>query len=69
MNLDIRRHVKNNLSNASDTDVMSTINDALQIGEEKVLPGLGVLFELYWQHASPEEKTTVSQVIAKNIKQ
>jgi small acid-soluble spore protein I (minor) len=69
MNLDIRQHVRNNLSNASNNDVISTIDDALNLGEEKVLPGLGVLFEIYWRSASPDERNRVAQTIANNVKQ
>ena len=51
MDINIRRAVKDNLNHASTEDVRKTIMDAIQIGEEKVLPGLGVLFELLWQKA------------------
>ncbi|MBQ8293711.1 MAG: small acid-soluble spore protein SspI [Bacilli bacterium] len=56
MDLDIRKAVLNNLNNASFDDVTTTINDAINLGEEKTLPGLGVLFELLWNNASAEWK-------------
>ncbi|HEY8395267.1 MAG TPA: small acid-soluble spore protein SspI [Bacilli bacterium] len=69
MNLDIRQAVKNNLVNASNIDVLNTINDAMNITEEKVLPGLGVLFELYWRSASDEERNRIAMTISNSMKQ
>ncbi|HHX79876.1 MAG TPA: small acid-soluble spore protein SspI [Acholeplasmataceae bacterium] len=69
MNLDIRQAVKNNLVNASNIDVLNTINDAMTISEEKVLPGLGVLFELYWQGANDEERNRIALTIANSMRQ
>jgi len=69
MNLDIRQAVKRNLVNASNIDVLNTINDAMGITEEKVLPGLGVLFEVYWMSASDEEKNRIAMSIANSMRQ
>lgn len=69
MNLDIRQAVKRNLVNASNIDILNTINDAMTVSEEKVLPRLGVLFEVYWQTASDEEKNRIAMSIANNMKQ
>lgn len=68
MDLDIRKAVLSNLNNANIDDVRNTINDAMGIKEEKVLPGLGVLFETYWNHSSEEDKSKVVQVIANAMK-
>jgi small acid-soluble spore protein I (minor) len=69
MNLDIRQAVKTNLVNASNIDILNTINDAMNITEEKVLPGLGVMFELYWRAANDEERNRIAMTIANNMKQ
>ncbi len=57
MDLDIRQAVLQNLNNATHDDVEATIKDAISIGEEKTLPGLGVLFELLWKNASDDWKS------------
>lgn len=54
MDLDIRQAVLQNLNNATHDDVEATIKDAISVGEDKTLPGLGVLFELLWNNASEE---------------
>lgn len=69
MNIDIRQAVINNLVNASANDVMATINDSMSITEEAVLPGLGVLFEVYWRHAQENEKSQIVNTISNNLKQ
>ncbi|HPX21056.1 MAG TPA: small acid-soluble spore protein SspI, partial [Bacilli bacterium] len=46
MDINIRRAVIANLKGSSAEDIKKTIVDAISLGEEKVLPGLGVLFEL-----------------------
>ena len=65
MNLSIRKAVIANLNNSTYDDVRKTITDAVSTQEEKVLPGLGVIFELYWNNCSEEEK---GQIIGKITK-
>jgi len=67
MNIDIRQAVKNNLNNSSFEDVKSTIVDAMGIKEEKVLPGLGALFEIYWNSIGEEEKNNIVSAITEKI--
>jgi len=67
MNIDIRQSVKNNLNNSSFDDVKSTIVDAISIKEEKVLPGLGALFEIYWNSINDEERNKVVTTITEKI--
>ncbi|MCK9536125.1 MAG: small acid-soluble spore protein SspI [Bacilli bacterium] len=67
MNIDIRQAVKNNLNNSSFDDIKSTIVDAMNIKEEKVLPGLGALFEIYWKNIGEEEKNKIVTTITEKI--
>ena len=63
MDINIRNSVKENVKGSTSTEVFQTIQDAISVGEEKVLPGLGVLFELLWQKAD----TTFKENIVSNI--
>ena len=56
MNLNLRNAIIHNVSGNSQQELEATIVDAIQSEEEKMLPGLGVLFELIWQKASDDEK-------------
>lgn len=59
MNFDLRNAVLANLDNSSYDDVHETIIDAISSGEEKTLPGLGVLFEVLWNGSNDSEKDSL----------
>ncbi len=68
MNLNLRHAVISNVSGNSQSELEETIVDAIQSGEEKMLPGLGVLFEVIWQNASQEEKTEMLTMLEQGLK-
>ncbi|PGD88409.1 small acid-soluble spore protein SspI, partial [Bacillus toyonensis] len=49
MSFNLRGAVLANVSGNSQDQLQETIVDAIQSGEEKMLPGLGVLFEVIWK--------------------
>lgn len=67
MSFNLRGAILQNVSGNSAQQVEATIVDAIQSGEEKMLPGLGVLFEVFWNNASEEEKNTVVNQISKGL--
>lgn len=69
MDLNIRKAILHNISNNDQNQLEATIVDAIQAGEEKMLPGLGVLFELIWQQSSPEDKQEMVQALEDGVKQ
>lgn len=54
--MDIRTALKNNLAKISTSDLKNTIESGIASKEEMILPGLGVLFEMYYQAMDPNEK-------------
>ncbi|KMY51181.1 small acid-soluble spore protein SspI [Peribacillus loiseleuriae] len=68
MNLNLRNAIIHNVSGNTQDQLEDTIVDAIQNGEEKMLPGLGVLFEIIWQHASEQEKTEMLQSLETGLK-
>ncbi|MGM9927890.1 MAG: small acid-soluble spore protein SspI [Bacillus sp. (in: firmicutes)] len=56
MGLNLRNAIIHNVTGNSQDQLQDTIVDAIQSGEEKMLPGLGVLFEIIWQNSTPEEQ-------------
>lgn len=68
MNLNLRNAVISNVSGNSQDELKDTIVDAIQNGEEKMLPGLGVLFEVIWQNASDEEKQEMLNALEDGLK-
>lgn len=59
MSFNIRSAVMANITGHSQEQLEDTITDALSSGEEKMLPGLGVLFEVFWKNANQEQKSKV----------
>ncbi|MGJ9382971.1 small acid-soluble spore protein SspI [Salipaludibacillus sp. CF4.18] len=63
----LRGAILQNVSGSSSEDVEATIVDAIQSGEEKMLPGLGVLMEIYWNQANEEEKDALVEQISSGL--
>lgn len=69
MDINIRKAILQNIATNSQEELEATIVDAIQTGEEQVLPGLGVLFELIWKQANHDEKLDMIHALEKGIKQ
>jgi len=61
MNIDIRQAVYNNVKNSSESEFRDIIEDAITNGEEKMLPGLGALFERLWSSLDDNAKQDMLQ--------
>ncbi|WP_202078232.1 small acid-soluble spore protein SspI [Caldalkalibacillus salinus] len=59
MNLNLRHAITDNLNDSNEEHIRATILDAIESGEEKMLPGLGVLFELMWNECGEQEKADI----------
>ncbi|MCM3587593.1 small acid-soluble spore protein SspI [Mesobacillus maritimus] len=68
MNLNLRNAIIQNVSGNSQDELKDTIVDAIQNGEEKMLPGLGVLFEVIWQNASPQDQQEMLETLENGLK-
>ncbi|SFP71838.1 small acid-soluble spore protein SspI [Salibacterium halotolerans] len=67
MSFNLRAAVLENVSGNNEEQVEATIQDAVESGEEKMLPGLGVLFEVFWKQASDQEKDQVIRDITDGL--
>lgn len=65
MDLNLRKAIMANISGNTKDQLEDTIVDAIQNGEEKMLPGLGFLFELIWQNSDEQQK----EVMLTNLEQ
>ncbi|SEJ27038.1 small acid-soluble spore protein I (minor) [Bhargavaea ginsengi] len=59
MNFQIRDAITANMQGNTADDIRGVIDDAISRGEEHLLPGLGVIFEKFWQQADAAEKQNV----------
>ncbi|WP_163101278.1 small acid-soluble spore protein SspI [Peribacillus alkalitolerans] len=68
MNLNLRNAIIHNVTGNSQDQLEDTIVDAIQSGEEKMLPGLGVLFEVIWQNSSEADKKELLATLESGLK-
>jgi small acid-soluble spore protein I (minor) len=68
LNLNLRNAVIANVSGNTQDQLQDTIVDAIQSGEEKMLPGLGVLFEVIWQNANDQDKQEMLSTLEQGLK-
>lgn len=68
MDLNLRAAVIHNIAENTQQELEDTIVDAIQNGEEKMLPGLGVLFEIIWNNSSEDEKKEMLQALEGGLK-
>jgi small acid-soluble spore protein I (minor) len=68
MNLNLRNAIVHNVSGNSQAELEDTIVDAITNGEEKMLPGLGVLFEIIWKNSSEDEKKEMLTALESGLK-
>ncbi|CAN7177147.1 small acid-soluble spore protein SspI [Peribacillus frigoritolerans] len=68
MNLNLRNAIIQNVSGNTQEQLEDTIVDAIQNGEEKMLPGLGVLFEVIWQNSTEQEKQEMITALEAGLK-
>ncbi|MDN4527079.1 small acid-soluble spore protein SspI [Fictibacillus fluitans] len=67
MDIDIRKAVLANVSGNNKEQLESTIVDAIQSGEEKMLPGLGVLFEVIWKESDNQKKEEMLSTLSSGL--
>ena len=66
MNLDLRQAIMHRVSNKSEEELREIIDGSVG-REEQALPGLGVLFEIIWQHCDNSTKQTMVAALKENI--
>ncbi|GAA0434908.1 MAG: small acid-soluble spore protein SspI [Bacillota bacterium] len=69
MDLNLRKAILSNISSNDQEQLEATIVDAIQNGEEKMLPGLGVLFELIWKHSDEQDKQEMIEALEQGVKE
>lgn len=68
MDLNLRKAILSNIATNDQEQLEATIVDAVQNGEEKMLPGLGVMFELIWKQSDEPEKKEMLDALEQGVK-
>ena len=69
MDLNIRQAILHNIHENTEDQLEATIEDAIKDGEEKLLPGLGFLFELIWNESDEANRLDMITALKKGIQQ
>ncbi|MCA1009886.1 small acid-soluble spore protein SspI [Halobacillus halophilus] len=69
MNLNLRQAILSNVTGHNSEQLEATIDDAMQKGEEKMLPGLGVFFEMLWKESDEQEKQEILNTLEQSLKE
>ncbi|WP_050181162.1 small acid-soluble spore protein SspI [Domibacillus robiginosus] len=62
--MNLRGAIIQNLNGQNPNELSAVIQDAISNGEEKTLPGLGVMLELFWKKSTTEEQKVVLERMA-----
>ena len=65
--MNIREHIINNFKGDDTKALKEAINESVESKDEITLPGLGVFFELVWETSEEDLKTTLIEIIKKEI--
>ncbi|TCS96693.1 small acid-soluble spore protein SspI [Hazenella coriacea] len=67
MNFNIRGAVIHNIHQMNDQELQQLVQDSIQQGDEKLLPGLGVIFEVIWQNSSTQEQAQMIETLQERL--
>ncbi|KRF09599.1 small, acid-soluble spore protein I [Paenibacillus sp. Soil766] len=66
MNITLRQAIHQRVNDKSPEELKEVIEDSIG-GEERVLPGLGVLFEIIWQHSEASTQDTLVETLKAHL--
>ncbi len=64
MNFQIRQAIAANVAGQDAQELSDIVEDAIERGEEHLLPGLGVFLEKWWNAANDQERQNFTQKLA-----
>ncbi|WP_173915885.1 small acid-soluble spore protein SspI [Halobacillus sp. Marseille-Q1614] len=67
MDLNLRQAILSNVSGHSAQELQATIDDAMARGEEKMLPGLGVFFEMLWKESNEQDRQEILETLEQSL--
>ena len=69
MNIDIRKHIKNNFKDSNCDEIKLSIESSVKENDEITLPGMGVFFEMLWQNSNDNDKDYILNILKNNLKE
>ncbi len=69
MSFNIRGAVIHNIQKLSTQELTDLVEDSIRQGEEKYLPGLGVIFEAIWTQCDPRLQQQMISILHQRLTQ
>jgi small acid-soluble spore protein I (minor) len=66
MNLNLRQAVLQRVQDKSSTELVQVIEESID-GDERVLPGLGVLFEVIWKNSGETTQIELASTLKDHL--
>ncbi|UUZ83541.1 small acid-soluble spore protein SspI [Paenibacillus sp. P26] len=66
MNLNLRQAIVERMHDKNNEELFEVIQDSIG-AEERVLPGLGVLFEIIWKHSEADVQNKLVSTLKENL--
>jgi small acid-soluble spore protein I (minor) len=66
MNLNLRQAIIQRVQDKSSDELVDVIESSVG-SDERSLPGLGVLFEIIWQHCEKDTQNQLAETLQKHI--
>ena len=67
MNIDIRKHIKDNFKDADTSEIKASIEASIKEKDEITLPGIGVFFELLWEKSDENSKEFILNTLKESL--
>jgi small acid-soluble spore protein I (minor) len=67
VNFPIRGAVYHNIQNMNEQELREMVDDSIQRGEEKLLPGLGVVFEVIWENSDDNSRKQMIHTLHEHL--
>lgn len=66
MNVNLRQAVLQKVREKNTEELSQVVDDSVG-GDDRVLPGLGVLFEIIWEHSEPDTQKILIQILKEHM--
>ena len=67
MNIDIRKSVIDKIREDDENSIVRTIDESTIANDELILPGLGVMLEIFWNKLNNNLKYEIARIIKESI--
>ncbi|MEG0026055.1 MAG: small acid-soluble spore protein SspI [Bacilli bacterium] len=68
MEINIRENIKQNFKQADKSEIKVSIEESIKANNEITLPGLGIFFEILWNHSDEMQQEYILTTLEQGLK-